>query len=179
MQRSLWKSVWCEVMLNTSRRHIRPTRQSSSVAQACRSDKTRMESVQTYQLCLGKFLEFSYCQELMSWYTQKTMPPTSFQKLLFQQYSLRLPFTGIEKVHVVFGPVILSNYFSEYVYDSAFLESSEVISFVIFVGLNLVILLSTPSAGMWPTSSSLEAKKSLEIDTLTFRLETFSDLCLV
>ena len=96
-------------MLNTSRRHIRPTRQSSSVAQACRSDKTRMESVQTYQLCLGKFPEFSYCQELMSWYTQKTMPPTSFQKLLFQQYSSRLPFTGIEKVHVVFGPVIISN----------------------------------------------------------------------
>ena len=93
--------------LNTSRRHIRPTRQSSSVAQACRSDKSQMESVQTYQLCWGKFLEFSYCQELMSWYTQKTMPPTSFQKLLFQQYSLRVPFTGIEKV---FGPVIISNW---------------------------------------------------------------------
>lgn len=40
-------------------------------------------------------------------------------------------------------------HFSECVYDSAVLESSEVISFVIFVGLNhLVILHSTPSAGV-------------------------------
>ena len=216
MQRSFWKSV-----CRSDAQHISQAYKAYQAVFECGTGMPFGQVLNGIGASLPTLfrklpIEFSYCQELMSWYTQKMRPPTSFQQLLFQQDSVRLPFTRFPKRKSMLFLVQWFSatgqwqpnlpHFSECRYESAFLESSEIISFVIFIyrvesghpapppkAFGTFLAQSNVSAlqcdvmpmyygvlkwrSMGPTSSSQEA--NLPSKLLTFRLETFSDPCLV